>query len=129
MRWPLPWLLGACAALGCVTPFDTNGGSQIGSLECSDDVIEVQLRDPTGLGLSGELSYAYEAQEPITLQCTGYCMFLDPVPELGTYVFEATVAEQTQAQTLVFDDSYFVQDIPECDPYRYAVVLFEFDGE
>ncbi len=129
MRRYLPLLLGACAAFGCVSPYDTNGGSQIGSLECSDDVIEVQLRDPTGLGLSGELTYIYEDQEPITLQCTGYCMFINPVPDLGTYVFEALVAEQTQSQTLVFDDSYFIQDIPECDPYRYAVVLFEFEVE
>jgi hypothetical protein len=52
------YLLGVCTAFGCVSPYDSNGGSQIGWLECSDDVIEVQLRDPSGLGLSGELSFS-----------------------------------------------------------------------
>jgi hypothetical protein len=56
-------------------------------------------------------------------------MFINPVPELGSYVFEATVAQQTQSQTLLFDDSYFIQDIADCDPYRSAVLLFEFEGE
>ena len=46
---------------------------------------------------------------------------------LFTLSFAVSLAEQTQ--TLVFEDSYVLQDIPVCDPYRSVVVRSEFEGE
>lgn len=122
-RW---FLVGLLWTSGCLLDPENekNGGTQIGSLDCSQDLIEIRLRDEDNNALQGEVEYAHEEGAVVALLCPYTCSITEPEP--GAYEMTAIVDEISLTEQFTFGAEDEIPATEECPAYYERIVRFEF---
>jgi hypothetical protein len=125
---PIPFML---IGVGCVQLDDVlnrhDSGTQIGSLDCSEDLMVIRLRDADNTALHGSVVYVYGDEAPVELPCPYTCAILEPGME--AYQITATVSGVQQTQTVAFEADDQMPATEKCAAYYEKIVRFEFSDE
>ena len=126
-------LLAMCSAAGCAAPYDSNGGSQIGSLwSAYGNIIRVKVWGLDSTRIASDVVVGFEDRTISEQSCeaSGFCGVI--YAQYGEYEIAVTVAEQAQSKTIILDEQDLVEIDPDdceltgCEPWAQELVEFFF---
>ena len=101
-----------------------NGGTQIGSLDCGQDLIEIRMRDQENTALQGHIVYTYEDEQSVDLPCLYKCNI--PEPGMGSYEIIGTVGEVSITEIVAFEPDEKNAATKDCPSWYEKIVRLEF---
>ena len=126
-------LLAVCSATGCAAPYDSSGGSQVGSLwGAHGNVVRVNVWGADLQRMGSDVVILFDGDPLKAMHCesSGFCGVV--FARYGTYDITVTVSAQSQNKTVVLDEQDIVQidpgdcELGDCEPWAEEFVEFFF---